>query len=87
MSNFLAFKRPQWPVLPGRPSPDPKASMSEILKKGTAINLGLDSKGETVYLLIDYARPDRRPLTTIKVGEQFLSPQEFINETQGDNAE
>lgn len=69
MSNFLAFKRP---------SPDPKASMSEILKKGTAINLGRNDKGETVYLLIDYDRPDRRPLTTIKVGEQFLSPQEFI---------
>lgn len=69
MSNFLAFKRP---------SPDATQGLRKILKKGTAINLGRNDKGETVYLLIDYDRADRRPLTTIKVGEQFLSPQEFI---------
>ena len=76
MTDILNFKRPQWPVL--RPSPDAKKAMSKILEEGTAINLGSNEKGETVYLLIDFDRNDRRPLVTISVGGQYLSPQEFI---------
>jgi len=76
MINILSFKRP---------SPDAKKAMSKILEEGTAINLGVNDRGETVYLLIDFDRNDRRPLVTVSVGGQYLSPQEFINETQGSN--
>lgn len=63
-----------------RPSPDPKATLANILKEGLAVQLGDDA-----FLLIDFDRDDRRPLATIKVNNQFLSPQQFINETQSSN--
>lgn len=69
MIDIFSFKRP---------SQDAKTGLRKILEEGTAINLGSNDRGETVYLLIDFDRPDRRPLTTIKVGEQFLSPQDFL---------
>lgn len=63
-----------------RPSPDPKKEVARILKEGLAVNLGGDA-----FLLIDFDRDDRRPLATVKIGTKFLSPQQFINETQGNN--
>ena len=71
MSDILSFKRPL---------PDAKKTMSKILEEGTAISLGSNDKGETVYLLIDFDRNDRRPLVTVSVGGQYLSPQDFLDE-------
>lgn len=73
MSNFLAFKRP---------SPDATQGLRKILEEGTAINLGHDASGATVYLLIDFDRNDRRPLVTINVAGQYLSPQDYLNNVQ-----
>lgn len=78
MTDLLNYKRPLQ---------DAKKTMSKILEEGTAINLGRNDRGETIYLLIDFDRNDRRPLVTVSVGGQFLSPQEFINETQGSKSE
>ena len=65
-----------------RPSQDPKKSLHGILKEGLAIQLGDDA-----FLLIDFDRDDRRPLATVKIGTKFLSPQDFLYETESSNPE